>query len=218
MKIVQPIYLKDYAPGYSIFTLNLNSFVSNGIAWFENMDEALEFHGHLPQNIYKTGTSHVVSVIDHEWGIEAAERGIKKVKLAEYFEHPNMLVVCREPRGMYDALAHIKLSWQLDKEGARYDYLSLFGHALAITTGLQNLFPFIRKLPPIGHIEGRWVCSAFDVEGFKQISIYAAEDMYHEWNVHRVHVHRQWNEFPYKSFHLGKIRKGDRYEKVDYAF
>lgn len=217
MKIVQPIYMKDYAPGFTMFTRNTESFVSSGIAWFENLEEALEFQGKLPQNIYKTGASHVVSVIDHEWGIEAAEYGIRKVRLAEYFEHQSMLVVCREPRGIYDALVGIKLSWQLDREGSGYDYLSFIGHMLAITTRLQDFIKPLRKFPPIGHLNGRWVCSAFEAEGFKQISIYAVEDMFHDWNVHRIHVHRLWNGFPYKPFRPDKQRKGERHEKIYYA-
>lgn len=218
MKIVAPKYLQDYAPGFSMFTLNTASIISNGIAWFENMDEALEFQGNLPINIYKTGASHVVSVVDKNWGIEAAERGVKRVMLAEYFEDKNMLVVCREPQQMHDAYSSVKLKWQLDQEGAGYDYLSLFGHALAITSGLQNLFPFLRKLPPVGHVPGRWVCSSFEAEGFKQVLGYAIEDLYHNWNVHRIHVHRLWNEFPYRPFRLDKQRKGEKYEKINYAF
>ena len=216
MNIIKPLYGKDYLSGYSLYTRNTESFVSNGIAWFESMDEALEFHGGLPDNIYKTGASHVVSVIDKQWGIEAAEGGINKVRLAEYFENPNMLIVCREPYWIETA-ANKKLKWQLSKEGCGYDYLSLIGHALAITMKLQDLFGFIRKLPPIGHIEGRWVCSAFEADGFCHTKNYRDIPLFTDWNIHRIHVHRLWNHFPYKAFRLDKKRKGVRYEKVIYA-
>jgi len=216
MQIVKPIYGQDYFPGTTLFTRDLASEISDGIAWFENHDEELKFVEGLSSDIYETGASHVVSVKNKEWGIESSIGGVNNVRLVNYFEDPNMLVVCREPYIMYDAVADEKLDWQTSKIGSGYDYFSYIGHLLAITTGLQEVFPFIRKLPPIGHQDGKWVCSTFEAEGFYHTQMFNNAGMYKKWNIHRIHVHKLWNLFPYKGSRFDKVRKGKGIKTVTY--
>ena len=196
MKQVRPIYGQDYAPGYSLFTYKNNSSLSKDIGWFQNKDEALEFG----EKLKIKGLSHVISVKDEHTGYEAAEHGIRECELSKYFDDPEMLVICREPDGLWPVAAAEKLEYQKSLLGSPYDYAALGGFALSIISGFSKIIPYLKKLPIPFHLPGARVCSSYEADGFLHTERYRHIPLFQDYHVTRIHVNLLWNRFPYKPF------------------
>lgn len=212
MKIVQPVYGKDYAPGFTLFCRSDN-FISNGIIWFEQLDEVVEYEQTLEKNVFPRGKgfSHVVSVVNEKIGMEADEKGIHVAQLDDYFNSGKHFIVCREPEDLTDITVAEKLAYQRTMLGNVYDFGSYVSFMLnAISGAWLAFFPFMKKLPPLGHIPGTRICSAFESDGFLHTQQYKDIKLFQEWNINRIHPHRLWKNFPYKPLRFDKERDGTR--------
>ena len=194
---VVPIYGQDFLPGYPIFTVTDNSFISNGIIWFQNLDERIEYEKML--NV--EGFSHVLWVVNEHFGIEAAEHGIQFCNLEEdYFTNAHIHCVCREPIGIDDRTYAEAFNRALQLKGHGYDFPSLLGFALSLISRASDILPFLRKLPIPLHIPGTRVCSAFYADCMKHTQLYRDIQLFKDYHVTRIHVHKLWNHFPFKGF------------------
>lgn len=190
MKQVQPIYGKDYAPGYALFIKRDGNFISDGITWFQSLFESAEFIA-----------SHVLFVVDEHFGIEAAEHGIQICYLSNYFDDPGMQVVCRKPADLDDQTVAEILTYAKTQIGKPYDYTGLiFGFVLMMVTGFTKWIKPLRKLPVPFHIPGSRVCSAFVADCYKHTEKYKEVELLKEWHVSRITPVMLWNEFPFKPF------------------
>lgn len=210
MRLIRPIYMQDYAPGYTLFTRPVaEGFLSDGIIWFEQLDEVVEYEGKLKGIFPKgKGFSHVISVIDEKTGMEADEKGIHISNLDDYFKGGKYFVVCREPEGLNAKAVMEKLVYQRSLLGNPYDFTVYPSFMFNAITRLSSLFSFIRKLPPLGHTPGARICSSFEADGFYHTDKYRDIQLFKEWNVLRIHPHRLWKHFPYKPLRFDKERKG----------
>lgn len=209
MKIVSPIYMQDYAPGFTLFTRPIDGgFLSDGIIWFENQDEVVEVEKTLNKGIFPSGKgfSHVVGVINETQGIEATEKGIWSVELKKYLSG-KYFVICREPEGWGSGLAMMKITNQKVLIGHPYDFTTYPQFMVNALFKLQEWIPGLKKYPPLGHLPGSRVCSTLEAGGFESTKTY---DIFKEWNFNRFHVHRLWNLLPYKPFRFDKQREGTR--------
>lgn len=190
---IPPVYGKDYAPGYSIFTRTDNNFLSEGIVWFESQLEAAQFEA-----------SHVMIVKDENTIIEATSPNIKETNIHEYFDNVHVQAVCREPLDI-DYAAQQALKYGVSLEGRPYDFTGLLlGFPLMITTGLVKYFKFLRKWPLPMHQLGSRVCSAFVADCYKHTDRYSEIPLFKEWHVSRIIPNMLWNDFPYKPFKFYK--------------
>jgi hypothetical protein len=203
MKTIRPIYGQDYAPGYDIFSVKPGNVISEGIIWFQNIDESIEYEELLKVK----GFSHVFGVIDEEWGIEASEQGVLYVRLSDYFDDPDYIVVCREPECLISRAIVEKNNYMGELIGRPYDIPALgLGFAAMILSKITNLIPFWRKTPIPFHLPGARVCSSLIADGWKHTEQYCDIALFREWNITRIHVHKLWNGFPYKPFRYDKER------------
>ncbi|MFZ5990137.1 MAG: hypothetical protein ACOYWZ_23835 [Bacillota bacterium] len=202
-KSVTPIWLQDYASGYSIFTITDNSFFSDGIIWFQNLDESVEY----AELLKVKGFSHVLMAVNKHFGIEAAEKGIQFCDLQkEYFSNPHVHCVCREPQDM-DELTFLKaFNYALKLKDRGYDVGAFLGMVFVILTKLSDFIPPLRKLPAPLHLPGARYCSAFVSDCYKHTQRYKNIELFKKWHVTRIHVHKLWNRFPYKPFRFDKER------------
>jgi hypothetical protein len=206
---VKPIYGQDYAPGYDLYTYNYGSGLSEGIVWFQSIDEVIAY-----SNLLKVrGFSHVLSVVDEESGIEASEGGVARCQLSKYFNDPNELVVCREPLGLTDIATMEKNKFLMSKIGAEYDYTGLvLGFTAATIAQIQNIFPFWRKLPLPFHTNGAYVCSSLQADAWKHTQLYWHLKLFEDWNITRITPNKLWNNFPYKGFKVN-VKRHKWYKK-----
>lgn len=203
-KSVKPIYGQDYAPGYDIYTIKPGNAISEGIVWFQNIDERIEYEKLLKVH----GFSHVFHVVDEEWGIEASDQGIQRFRLSEYFDDPDYIVVCREPENLLFPSVFEKNQYLESLIGRPYDIPALgLGFAAMILSRVTSLFPFWRKTPVPFHLPGARVCSSLVADGWKHTRQYSDIQLLKEWNITRIHVHKLWNGFPYKPFRYDKERE-----------
>jgi len=201
LKSVLPVYGQDFAPGYSVFTVTDNSFISDGIVWFQNLDESAKYAEIL--NI--KGFSHVLMVVNEHLGIEAAEKGVQFCELENYFENPHCHVVCREPQGIDEQIFLEAYNYGLELKGkTMYDFSGILGFAFTIISGLSNLIRPLRKLPIPLHIPGTRFCSAFVADCYKHTWLYKDIQLFKDYHVTRIHPHKLWNRFPYKPFRFDK--------------
>lgn len=212
MRQIKQIYGHDYAPGYDLFTRQIDNFVSNGISWFESLEEQADFY-----------PSHTLKVLNETIGIESSTGGVQWCNLSSYFDDPKIQVVCREPVDldyptyleMYEAANKIKnherqwydpLRYVLGKHMG-YDYTGLAGAALRITFKLEHLLPFLKKLPVPFHMPGTYYCSALISWLNKQAKKYRNISLYRKYHVTRITPAMLFNcEEQYKPFRLDKVR------------
>jgi len=196
MKTIQPVYGRDFAPGYTLFIKNTR-LISQGIEWFESLEEACDFIA-----------SHVCLVVNENTGVECAEHGVQYTTLTDYFDNTNIQVVCREPEGL-DGLT---IGQVLDCAGKMYDnhtpydYTGLVGFIGIIIIKLSGIFHFLRKLPVPLHIPGARVCSAFVGDCYKHTDKYKNTELFKNYNISRIDPVLLYNRFPWKPFRFDKTR------------
>jgi uncharacterized protein YycO len=187
---IKPIYGIDYAPGYSIFTKTDKNAISDGIVWFENLEESAAF-----------GASHVMLVKDEHTVIEATDPKVKETDIKEYFDDPHTLVVCRKPSVLNDTIAQQATQFGMSAIGDPYDFTGLLvGFLLMITTHLDDYFKFLRKWPLPMHLHKSYVCSALVADCYKHTDYYVNIPLFKEWHVSRIFPNKLFDEFPYSLF------------------
>ena len=196
----QPLWLKDYGPGWVGFTFNDDAGISRGISFFQSLEEKTDFG----QRIGKPGAepSHVFFVINERETIEANVGGIQVHNLSEYINDPSCRLIFRRPLVMedtvYEAFTYIK-----SLEGNPYEYVGLVGKALSIVLPFERLFPAIRRLPVPLHVPGARYCSATYADGFKHTLECGDWPIYQKWHVTRISPSILWNEFKWADDDLG---------------
>ncbi|MBI5075615.1 MAG: hypothetical protein HZB62_10690 [Nitrospirae bacterium] len=190
MKQVAPIYGKDYGPGFAMFSKSDSNLLSNGISWFGSLQEAASF-----------SASHVLLVVDHRMGIEAAAQGIKFCRIDERIEDPGLQIVFREPVDLTRKAAGQAIDYAISQIGRAYDYTGLaLGFPLMIASGLSKWISPLRKLPVPFHLPGSRVCSAAVADDYKHTDQYRDAQLLREWHVSRITPIMLWNSFPFKPF------------------
>ncbi len=193
MKSVNPIYGKDYAPGYTLFTRKDGNFISDGIVWFQSLQEVAQF-----------SASHVLLVINEKLGIESAEKGVEFCNIQDYFNDTSMEVVCREPKAL-DAFAIYQMltkAFEMEKNEVPYDYTAYLGFIPSLFFRFTNWIKILRKLPIPFHWPGAVVCSGFVSACYKATDKYKNIPLFREWHITRITPNMLFNRFPYKEFKL----------------
>lgn len=203
---IKPVWMQDYAPGFSMFTFQTEGFLSPGIAWFMNQDAPLLFSDMLKKG-FKKGLSHVVSIETETHGMEASIGGIQRFPLAKYFDDPSYIVICREPDNLQEEDINQKLNYQRTLIGNDYDYGVFPWFAFMSLTGIQSFIKSLKRQVPIGHKNGARVCSTFEADGFFHTVKYNSIELFKEWNVLGIHVNRLFLDFKYKPFKIGRTRE-----------
>jgi hypothetical protein len=201
-----PRWLREYGPGYTLFTYHQNDIVSEGITFFLNMNAPLDYAKLLREG-FAQGLSHVISVETALYGIEATVGGVKQSELWKYFNDPEYICVVREPDGMTQTDLDMMLGFERAQIGSPYDYGVFPWFAVMSVTGLQDIFPSLRKKEPVGHRDGAYVCSALKAAGYFHTATYPSCDLFQKWNIYGIDPHRLFLEFPYKPFQFDKERR-----------
>lgn len=203
---VVPIYGKDYAPAFSMFTVPAKDLgiISEGIIWIENQTEKISFEG-LLKEYEREGLSHVTGVKDRYTIIEADQKGIHESPIAKYLDDPDYICIFREPWFLteYDAL--VKIERQQSLIGNPYDFATYPGFVINAFTKLQEIIPYWKRFPMVGHIPGARVCSSLECDGFQQTKYKRFWPM-SDYHCSRVHVHMQFNSPMYKPLRFDKTR------------
>ncbi len=188
MKQVSPVYSKDFAPGFAMFSKRDSNLLSNGISWFQNIQEAATFTA-----------SHVLLVVNHQLGIEAAENGIQYCRIDQRIEDPGLQIVFREPVDLSIKAAGQAIDYAISQIGRPYDYTGLsLGFPLMIASGLSKWIKPLRKLPVPFHLPGSRVCSAAVADDYKHTDQYRDAELLKQWHVSRISPVALWNDFPFK--------------------
>ena len=206
IKQVAPVWLQDYAPGFSMYTLKQDDIISEGMAWFMSQDAPLEFAKLLKQG-FNAGLSHVISVETATQGIEATVGGVQRSDLNKYFDDPSYIVVCREPKHMTNEDLMMMQAYERSLIGKDYDYGVLPWFAFMSLTGIQKYSKKLREMTPVGHKDNAWVCSSFKADGYFHTNSFRDCDLFNEWNIYGIHVNRLFLSFPYKFFKIGEVRE-----------
>jgi hypothetical protein len=197
---IKPQFGIHYKPGSIIFTKKDGSFLSEGIVWFLDQFDAAAFIA-----------SHVLIVENENFGIEAAENGVKHTRLHPLFNDPAYSMVVRNPKGLNDYMGDRLIDTALNYYGRPYDYLALVaGFPMQLLTRLWKILPFMKKLPIPLHIPGAFVCSAYISQVLKDQDEFKNEKLFTEWHVSRITptmLYREealWQPF---RFEIGEYEK-----------
>lgn len=199
---LQPIYGEHFGPGYIGFT-NSTSAISEGITWFSSAEEAIAFEEDLPKE-FEEGASHTFVAVSKMFGIESSVGGVKTFPLSKYIDDPHVQLVFRKPLVLDEiVIAELiaRMVW-LEQQKTPYDYTGLVGYVLKILSPLDNLLPFINKLPAPLHWPGGLFCSAAVSDGFKHTQEYADLPLFRKFHVSRISPNMFWNRFPWKPLRL----------------
>lgn len=208
----QPIYGKDYGPGFSAFTMYDASGLSKGISWIQKIEEAISFIEEVRKQTYsprfeetelKQAPSHVFKVIDKETGIESAEKGVEYFDLQARINDPHLRIVFREPERLNGMAVEQMFAYaaKLEKEEKPYDYTGLVGAALRILSPLNKIFPIINRLPNPLSIGGLY-CSAFVAGCLRATDEYKNEKIFRRYHITRIDPMILWYLFCWKKLRL----------------
>lgn len=190
MKQVAPIYGKDYGPGFAMFSKRDSNLLSNGISWFQSAWEAATFYA-----------SHVLLVVNHQIGIEAAAQGIQYCRIDQRIDDPGLQVVFREPVDLTKKAAGQAIDFGVSRIGRAYDFTGLaLGFPLMIASGLSKWLKPLRKIPVPFHLPGSRVCSAAVADAYKHTDQYREVPLLKNWHVTRITPVMLWNDFEFKPF------------------
>jgi len=215
MKAVRPVYMQDYAPGFSMFTTYSGNVLSEGISWLEHIQEAVVFIQRLAINAEKFSdsalgkpASHVLMVVDEYTGIESSDKGVEFCELAKFFDNPRVQVVCREPQGLDEQAVRQMLDYAIKLEGKEqpYDYTGLLGALIRFISPVNKLLPMFNRLPNPLSIGGLY-CSAFDADCKKHTDRYSSTDIFKKYHVTRIDPVLWWYLFPWKPLRFDKKRE-----------
>lgn len=208
----QPIYGKDYGPGFSAFTMYDDSGLSDGISWIQKIEEAISFIDEVRKQTYsprfeqtdlQQAPSHVFKVRDKETGIESAEQGVEYFDLQARINDPHLRIVFREPQRLNGMAAEQMFAYgaKLEAKEKPYDYTGLVGAAIRIFSPLNKIFPIINRLPNPLSIGGLY-CSAFDADCTKHTDEYRKEDIFKKFHVTRIDPMIWWYCFPWRELKI----------------
>ena len=208
----QPIYGKDYSPGFSAFTMYDASGLSDGISWIQKIEEAVSFITEVRKQTYsprfeqtelKQAPSHVFKVIDKETGIESAEKGVEYFDLQARIYDPHLRIVFREPERLNGMAAEQMFAYgaKLEAKEKPYDYTGLVGAVIRIFSPLNKIFPIINRLPNPLSLGGLY-CSAFDADCNKHTDEYRKEEIFKKFHVTRIDPMIWWYCFPWKPLKI----------------
>ena len=217
MKIVQPIYGQDYAPGFSGFSYYEDNILSSGISWMETIEEAqlflLKLNESYSPKFDKTPlgrpASHGFRVVNKTTLIESSVNGVEySHDLQERINDPRLRLVFREPRRLNELAISQMLAYGAKLEGQEkpYDYTGLLGAALRIISPLSKLFPIFNRLPNPLSLNGLY-CTAFDADCSRHSEEYRDEKIFQDYHVTRIDPVIWWYNFPWKPLRF-EDRKG----------
>ncbi|MGI0488545.1 hypothetical protein ACN4EK_24305 [Pantanalinema rosaneae CENA516] len=152
---IAPKFGVNYNRGYVGFTYNNNLLVCKGIAYFTRWAKM--------SDIYAT---HVLIVTGEDSCIEANafKNQVESAPLKHYFDDPYCQIFFRKPKGLTDGIADRIIQVLEPEVGARYDFGSIFVHALSGMFLGYLLNRLLRGVPKeqIGKIltdPKKWICS-----------------------------------------------------------
>jgi len=209
---VKPVYNKDYAPGFTGFSMHDSAGLSKGISWLQSIEEAVSFIEEIRKQTYsprfsetelKQPPSHVFKVINKTKGVESAEEGVEYFDLQERINDPHLRIVFREPQRLNVKAINQMFNYAeiLENREKPYDYTGLVGAAIRILSPLNKILPFLNKLPNPLSFNGLY-CSAFDADCNKHTDEYMKEKIYKRYHVTRIDPVIWWFMFPWKPLKI----------------
>ena len=196
-QIPAPVWGKHIYRGYVGFSNCVGNLISEGITWFENLEESMKYGADLLDG----GISHVFFVWDENWGIESAEKGVQFFALRARIADPDLRIVFRAPEKMDATYLHQLLTAARSKEGKPYDYTGLVGYILKVISPLHHIFPWLNKLPIPLNLGGEF-CSAYVSDCQKATDLYRGLMLFRDYHVTRISPNMLWNRFPWKPLHF----------------
>lgn len=122
IRSVVPKFEDNYDVGWIGFQFTDNSFVSNGIAWFERWDRLGDIR-----------VSHCFVVSGYNKCIEALAHGVTESTLEERFADPHVHVFFRVPLTWDQKLGESIVASAREHLGHKYGYALIVAHFLAST-------------------------------------------------------------------------------------
>ena len=169
---VKPEFGVNYNNGFMGFSFTDNSFVSNGIAWFDRWEKGK--HSNLPD----LNLSHTFIVSGKNECIEAIDTGVSLSPLSKFFDDPHTHVCFRKPLGLTDAIATRMLLDASKLLGSPYDFVLIAGHAISDTFGGKLLDEITKGksrdlITWLFETKGRYICSELCAEVLRKRPEYA---------------------------------------------
>ena len=148
-----PQYGVNYGPGWIGFIARRDSFVAEGIDWFERWD-----------NISHVPVSHTFNISGSDLTVEAFENGVEDGSLENYLLDPDVALLVRKPVLMNPTLAAAIVNVATSHLGEPYNNRLIaamaasntyLGHGLNWVTGDRSE----RMLCWLADSARKWVCS-----------------------------------------------------------
>ena len=148
MDKVEPVWMKNYAPGYMGFTYQSTSILSKGISFFTRWERMSDIR-----------VSHSFVVQDKDTVIQAhAGSGVAIASITLMFNDPFTQVFFRKPREWNPDIGHRIVAVAESHIGEKYDLDLIAVHAIA-GTALGRLLKVPEKLYDFFDSPEKWICS-----------------------------------------------------------
>jgi hypothetical protein len=193
MRTVKPVYVgtkglekPNYGPGYVGFSLNNDSYFSQGIAIFTAEEaDTVKF-------------SHSFLVINETSLIESTIGGVQVSPLVKYFDNPHYAVAFKKPKSLDADVTEILLKKANSLVGKEYDYSLITYFFLRKFFWWLERSPLLRKRPSLFNTPDRYLCSEFIAECLNEIPLYHAAKplcIYHPSKISPMDMVRSENLF-----------------------
>lgn len=160
---VKPEFGVNYKNGYIGFTFTDNSFISNGIAWFDRWEKGKN------SNLPDLNLSHAFIVSGRNECIEALDTGVTLSPLTKFFDDPHTHICFRKPLGLTEEIADRMLLDASRLLGSPYDFILVAGHAVSDSFGGKLLEEITNGksrdlITWLFETKGKYICSELIAE------------------------------------------------------